>query len=58
MECDAPPIRSGWAPDLRSILLEQLANRAADAEGAVAAAVDRIVQSPSRVPALTFNSAI
>jgi FXSXX-COOH protein len=47
--------------DLRSVPLGQLANRAADANGVVAAVVHRILEdtdSPSRVQALTFNSAI
>ena len=65
MECDAPPARSRSDPclitDLRDVPLGKLAKPAADAEGAFAAVVDRVLESAgtsARVQALTFNSAI
>lgn len=65
MDCDAQSLRvepdATPIPDLRSVPLERLADRAADAGDPVGRVVQQFVDamdSPSRVPVTMFNSAI
>ncbi len=65
MDSQAGPIGSGadrsCIPDLRGVMLGQLARRAADGEKDVTGVVSRIVdgrKNLARVPAMMFNSTI